>query len=88
MVLIFHASCEHVFNSKSMLGQGDLSYFCELLLMHGKLAECEVLERGPSKLIITCTRTCSNAIHIEGIFGLAVGPLLGVGSFSPRVRPP
>ena len=37
MVLSFHVSCEHVFNSKSMLGQGDLSYFCELLLMHGKL---------------------------------------------------
>lgn len=88
MVLIFHASCEHVFNSKSMLGQRDLSYFCELLLMHGKLVECEVLERGPSKLITTCTCTCSKAIHTEWIFGLAVGPLLGVRSFSPSFRPP
>ena len=51
--------------------------------MHGKLVECEVLELGPSKLIITCTCTCSNAIHTEGFLGWPLAPFSVFEVFPP-----
>ena len=88
MVLSFHISREHIFNSKALLGQGDLFYFCELLLEHGKLmayGKWSAWMRTFKVVNYIRLHLLKRNTH-RRIFW--VGPLLSGGSFSPRLRPP